>query len=185
MSSNSAWNAEYNSLKGSLLVGNGTRPIVRTIGADGQVLTANSAQADGVEWQTGVTVENLTAWTPVIAGSGAAGVGTYTNQGGWYTRVGPMVFAQFYLEWSAHTGTGNMLITGLPYIPNNSTLYLPTFALLTGNLTYPVSTTSVFGTMLPGSPNVAVSACGSGVAFPVDLPMSGTGLLVGEFIYST
>jgi len=47
-----SWNAEYNSAKGALLVGNGTRPIVRSVGADGQVLTANSVQADGVEWVT-------------------------------------------------------------------------------------------------------------------------------------
>lgn len=48
----SGWNANYNSAKGSLLVGDGTRPEVRTVGTDGQVLTANSAQADGVEWTT-------------------------------------------------------------------------------------------------------------------------------------
>lgn len=50
MSSNSAWNAEYNKTKGSLLVGNGTRPIVRIVGADGEVLTADSAQVDGLLW---------------------------------------------------------------------------------------------------------------------------------------
>ncbi len=52
MTINNGWNAAYNSAKGSLLVGDGTRPEVRTVGTDGQVLTANSAQADGVEWAT-------------------------------------------------------------------------------------------------------------------------------------
>ena len=68
MSSNSAWNAEYNKTKGALLVGNGTRPIVRTVGTDGQVLTANSAQADGVEWQTPGT-GSLVNLSPYIVGS--------------------------------------------------------------------------------------------------------------------
>jgi hypothetical protein len=51
MTSNSAWNAEYNSAKGALLVGNATRPIVRTVGADGTALVADSSQPDGVNWK--------------------------------------------------------------------------------------------------------------------------------------
>ena len=76
MSQNS-WNAEFNNAKGSLLVGNNIRPIVRTVGTDGQVLMADSAQADGVAWSnmaniqlseivlTSLQVKNLVA-TPII-----------------------------------------------------------------------------------------------------------------------
>ena len=56
MSQNS-WNAEFNNAKGSLLVGNNIRPIVRTVGTDGQVLMADSAQADGVAWSTVVNIQ--------------------------------------------------------------------------------------------------------------------------------
>ena len=52
MSLQTPWNSAYNNAKGALLVGNATRPIVRTVGTNGQVLTANSANADGVEWAT-------------------------------------------------------------------------------------------------------------------------------------
>jgi hypothetical protein len=41
------------SAKGVILVGTGTSTYsAQTIGTNGQVLTANSAQADGVEWTT-------------------------------------------------------------------------------------------------------------------------------------
>lgn len=43
------------SAKGDLVVHNGTNPVVKTVGTDGYVLSANSAQADGLEWiQVGV-----------------------------------------------------------------------------------------------------------------------------------
>lgn len=50
------WNSQYNDSKGALLVGNGIRPIVRNIGTDGQMLTANSAQSDGVQWGSSSTL---------------------------------------------------------------------------------------------------------------------------------
>lgn len=53
-------------------------------------------------------------WTPVLEGTTAAGVGTYVKQHGVYSRVGNMIFFTFDLEWSAHTGTGDMKITGFP-----------------------------------------------------------------------
>lgn len=48
--SQNAWNSEYNSAKGALLVGNNTRPVVEPVGADGTVLQADSTQATGVRW---------------------------------------------------------------------------------------------------------------------------------------
>lgn len=54
-------------------------------------------------------------WTPAIAGSTTAGNGTYSSQVGAYTKIGRIVFISLLLSWSAHTGTGDMQITGLPF----------------------------------------------------------------------
>ena len=54
-------------------------------------------------------------WTPTILGSSTAGAGTYSAQGGLYTKTGNTVVVQFVVSWTAHTGTGNLLIGGLPF----------------------------------------------------------------------
>lgn len=54
-------------------------------------------------------------WTPVLEGTTSAGVGTYTLQQGHYIVMGNTVFIQGTLAWTNHTGTGNMLISGLPF----------------------------------------------------------------------
>ena len=54
-------------------------------------------------------------WTPVVYGSTTAGVGTYVNQVGRYAVSGNLVVATAYIQWSAHTGTGDLLVSGLPY----------------------------------------------------------------------
>lgn len=54
-------------------------------------------------------------FTPTVVGSGTAGVGTYTSQEGFYTRIGDRVFYQLRVIWSATTGTGNLRIGGLPF----------------------------------------------------------------------
>lgn len=58
-------------------------------------------------------------FTPVVAGDGVAGVGTYTTQVGSYTKIGNRVFFSINLNWTAHTGTGNLKITGLPFTSAN------------------------------------------------------------------
>jgi hypothetical protein len=59
-------------------------------------------------------------FTPVISGTTTAGVGTYTAQSGTYTLVSGIVYFQLLCDWSAHTGTGDILISGFPYVAQNS-----------------------------------------------------------------
>lgn len=72
------------------------------------------------------------SFTPVLYGVTTAGTGTYTAQYGRYQKVGNWVHFRLYLTWTAHTGTGQMRISGLPYtsevnncavtlVPNNIT----------------------------------------------------------------
>jgi hypothetical protein len=62
-------------------------------------------------------------FTPTIIGSTSAGTGTYAGGGqvGTYTKIGRLVNVSIYLEWTAHTGTGNMYISGLPFTPASET----------------------------------------------------------------
>lgn len=64
-----------------------------------------------------------TAWTPAISGSSSAGAGTYTTQRGRYARIGDVVFFDVDLIWTAHTGTGNITITGWPININTTVTY--------------------------------------------------------------
>jgi hypothetical protein len=56
-------------------------------------------------------------WTPVIEGTSSAGTGTYIVQTGRYTKIGNRVFFDCNLAWNAHTGTGNMYLSGWPFMP--------------------------------------------------------------------
>ena len=54
-------------------------------------------------------------FTPTVVGATIAGVGTYTQNAGFYTKVGNLVTASVFLGWTAHTGTGIMYFGGLPF----------------------------------------------------------------------
>ena len=47
-----------------------------------------------------------------------------------------MVFIQGVIVWTAHTGTGNMLITGLPYTVSNTANYFPMIQIMSSNLLF-------------------------------------------------
>jgi hypothetical protein len=78
-------------------------------------------------------------FTPTIVGSTVAGVGTYSGQSGIYTKVGRQVTVQIYLNWSAHTGTGNIRVGNLPFTNTSnfwsaSVGYLNNIALTAGSV---------------------------------------------------
>jgi len=87
-------------------------------------------------------------FTPTIIGTSTAGVGVYTVQLAKYTKVGRLVTVEVDLGWSAHTGTGNMQITGLPFTTNATVFtsvtlgYVDNIALTAGNIMTAYTSTS-------------------------------------------
>ena len=117
-------------------------------------------------------------FTPVISGTSTAGTGTYTVQNGVYVKIGKMVQYQIYVILTAHTGTGDIAIGGLPFASSG---YYPPAAIYINNLTltalnYPqitVSTTSTdFLVRQVSVGGGAASAIPMDTAF--DLLLSGT-----------
>lgn len=71
-------------------------------------------------------------FTPRIEGSTSAGTGTYAAQSGYYTKVGSVVHIQIALIWTAHTGTGNMRVEGLPFTHRTGLSAIPLSLFHTG-----------------------------------------------------
>lgn len=73
--------------------------------------------------------------TVSVEGTSAAGTPTWTTRIATATKVGNIVHVNLALTWSAHTGTGNIRITGLPHT-SNATLGRASFPVSSDNLTY-------------------------------------------------
>lgn len=101
-----------------LLSGDNTWSGVQTFGAIADFSTAGAYFGTAAAANLLDDYEEGT-FTPVIQGSSTAGTGTYALQSGRYTKVGRAVFATLRVEWTAHTGTGNIQITGLPFTVAN------------------------------------------------------------------
>jgi hypothetical protein len=76
-------------------------------------------------------------FTPRIDGTTTAGTGTYTTQVGTYTKVGNLVKVVMQIVTTGHTGTGNMIVEGLPFLSANVASATPAVALHWTNLTFP------------------------------------------------
>lgn len=73
----------------------------------------------------GTQYAKVFAATPKVEGSTVAGTATYTTQTIRYTYVGKVVFFELRLVWSGGTGSGNLLITGLPFNAGNYGTFPP------------------------------------------------------------
>lgn len=100
---------------------------------DNFILSANDGAFAGDNKYAGLQLRNKASsvptvldwyeegvFTPVVEGITTAGVGTYSIQQGYYTRIGNVVRFHLNVAWSAHTGTGNMRIAGLPFTASDT-----------------------------------------------------------------
>jgi hypothetical protein len=109
-------------------------------------------------------------FTPVITGTTAAGVGTYSLQAGKYTKIGNAVLFNVDIAWTAHTGTGNLTITGLPF--TNGTMTIP-LALYVSDLTFAAA---VYAFVAGASATITLCTAATGAAATA-LPMDNSGRL--------
>ena len=93
-----------------------TSPNIVTDVIIGSNTTRNNGTAQVSVAQYPVNVEGVPrVFTPVVQGTSTAGTGTYGSQQGSAVKVGDLVYFQIVLDWSAHTGTGDLRISGFPY----------------------------------------------------------------------
>jgi hypothetical protein len=112
---------------GTLLLGNDaqfhalpaaslTVPGIVELATTAEAVTTDAVRAvTPVGLRTALFNETDFSATVAIAGITVAGVGTYTERFAFATRIGDRVWVNIGLATSAHTGTGGMRITGLPY----------------------------------------------------------------------
>lgn len=81
-------------------------------------------------------------WIPVVVGTTGAGTATYIKQHAVYARVGYMIFFTFDLQWTMHTGTGNIQINGFPLNFALANTNYP-YACLIENITLPAGAVDV------------------------------------------
>src|ERR1043166_7034945 len=79
---------------------------------DGELLTAAKYNTDRQDLSDNLT--STTTFTPTVAGLTSTGTCSYTIQQGKYTRINDLVFFSVVVQWTGHTGTGQLAIQGLP-----------------------------------------------------------------------
>jgi hypothetical protein len=99
-------NASPNNVAHITVVGNTTEGN----GVQGVDISSNAADVEGA----------LAYFTPVVRGTSSAGTATYASQLGTYIRTGNLITYQIFLDWSGHTGTGNLEVAGFPVAALNA-----------------------------------------------------------------
>ncbi len=137
------------SLYASLLENNSLGSVTTFVADAG----SNTSRLEG-----GVLV--ATSYTPVVSGATTAGAGTYTTQTASYTIENGRLKVDINVAWSAHTGTGQILIS-LPFAAANKMQLLTVSAenlLFAGQLCASVSPTGNVVRLWVAASNAALAA---------------------------
>lgn len=104
-------------------------------------------------------------WTPIFSGDGVAGTFTYTNQQGYYTRMGNRCFINGYILISAIAvnPTGNMRVMNLPFPASGDANNYGALTLVTGNLDFDVGFSFVIGETRANQSFFYLTECGDNV----------------------
>jgi hypothetical protein len=122
-------------------------------------------------------------WTPTLVGETSAGSGTYLERIGTYTKVGNVATCWITLSWTAHTGTGPMQITGLPFSVKSSPALIWSVPLPGSGLTYLSS--AVFGELYASGSTMELTVQHAEVGPLVGAPMASPGNVSVCFSYPT
>jgi hypothetical protein len=76
-------------------------------------------------------------WIPTVIGSTTAGTTTHVNQFGRYTKIGRFVSLHFNVSITSMTGTGNLLVSNIPFQYGDVGTRVFPGAVMTSNLDWP------------------------------------------------
>lgn len=114
-------------------------------GVSNSVFVSTSFATGKINKAAGVVISRdsieVGSFTPTVSGNSVSGTASYAVRKGRYVRIGDIVECQIHLDWSAGTGSGNLIIEGLPFTSNNDTPAM--FPIMTSGITissgrYPV-----------------------------------------------
>lgn len=170
---------DINSTNTNAIAGNGT-------------LTGNTIQFNGTSSgiQSTITLSPKVfgtkgVFTPTVVGV-VTGVTAYATQAGYYTVIGKMCFVRFTVATTSATGTGDLIIGGLPFTIKNDSNGSPYGTLLSVSgapLAWPAGTTMLSIQGVVGTTTAKVYASGTAVAGGY-LQMANTTInLQGSLVY--
>ena len=119
-------------------------------------------------------------FTPFIAGGTTDGSATYTTANGSYTKIGRVVFFQAYLDWASGTGTGDLMMGGLPFIVYNAGagMTMPSMSISEAKFSYSADTFIVAEGVPGGTSVVFLELPVGGGSARGSVQYSATGILV-------
>jgi len=165
---------------GELLIGTSTRTANGGVLQVSNGITFPATQSACSDVNTLDDYEEGT-FTATVVGSSTPGTASYSGQVAKYTKVGRLVHFEIVLDWSSGTGTGNLLITGMPFTvgsgltyPGLTVGYLANIALTASN----VATASMDNTVYIRMFQYPV---GGGAVTAVPYDASGTIVLTGSY----
>ncbi len=123
-------------------------------------------------------------FTPILVGASTAGTTTYSIQSGFYTQIGNMVFVQGFIDVTAATGTGGILIGNFPVASNSQADgYAIGSIYWDGDNTWPwgSASTTICIQNGPGDNFVYPVVFGSGTSPDFGIVQMGTGHLTVQF----
>ena len=113
------------------------------------------------------------------------GVGTYTVQQGYYSRIGELVYAVGEMIWTAHTGSGNTRVN-MPFTCRNQTNYNPMGLINVEDISLPGGTVMITFRFNNGLNNATPRTMRSNnSSLEIALPTTGTIQFSGWYISMT
>jgi len=117
-------------------------------------------------------------FVPTIVGGTIAGVGVYTGQKGIYTKIGNLVTFQIIIGWTAHTGTGDMTVSGLPFTSNSTSGQWHSVAIGQNNGIALTASNILTAVIVNSSTSIAFQQYPSGGGGSSSVPIDGTATVV-------
>jgi hypothetical protein len=163
-----------------------TPSFASTIGVGGATAAASGAGISFPATQSASSDANTLddyeegTWTPTIEGTSTAGTGTYSYQVGRYIKIGKQVTVSCYLLWTAHTGSGNLRFTNLPFTSENVTAQYSSASFYVSNIALAANNVMTASYIAPNTNYIiaAQTPVGGGAVSPVTLDVA------GEVIYT-